>query len=216
MNWKRIYQMNEEGLRFFTDRERGIYNEWKELPTRKPLSVTTSLKMYELFLNGYSCEEVARLNDHKFPSGMILEARLRDTWDDRRQQHLAELYGGIFDKVRQTQTEAVAFVADLLSAAHKKHGDKLKKFLQSGDQADLGALSIDTMTSYKTAADMLMKLTGQDKEKSPVGNKTVVVGTNVSVMSTEDKPTLEDGNVVTSNIADRILQFLEAGESKKK
>ncbi len=207
--------MNEDGLKFFTDRERGIYNEWKEMATKKPLSITTSLKMYELFLNGYSCEEIARLNDNKFPSGMILESRLRDGWDDRRSQHLAELYGGVFDKVRQTQTEAIVFVADLMSAAHRKHGDKVKKFLQSGDAADLGALSIDTMTSYKTAADMLMKLTGQDKEKTPITNKTVVVGQNVSVASSEEKPALQESNVVTSNIADRILQFLEAGEPKK-
>lgn len=207
--------MNEDGLRFFTDREKGIYSEWKDLSSSKPLAVTTSLKMYELFLNGYSCEEISRLNEHKFPTGMILDARLRHTWDDRRQQHLAELYGGIFDRVRQTQTEAVAFVSDLLSAAHKKHGDKLKKYLQSGEQADLDKtnLAIDTMTSYKTAADMLMKLTGQDKEKTPITNKTVVVGNNVSV--TEERA-VDDGGVVTSNIADRILQFLEAGEPKKK
>ncbi len=202
-----------DALKYFTDREKGIYLEWQELKTKAPLSTTTSLQLYELFLAGYSCEEIARLNQNKFPVGMILESRVRHTWDDRRTQHLAELYGGIYDKVKQTQTEAVAFVADLLAAAHRKHGDKLKRFLQSGDPADLGAFSIDTMTSYKTASDTLMKLTGQDKEKPAPGNKTVIMGQNLTVASSEEKPAAE-GGVVTSNIADRILQFLEAGDKK--
>ncbi len=205
--------MNEEDLKYLSDREKGVYREWQELKNRAPLSVTTSLQLYQLYLAGYSTDEITRLNDNKFPHGLVIESMIKHNWHDRRTQHLAELYGGIYDKVKQTQTEAIAFVADLLAAAHRKHGDKVKKFLQSGDAADLGALAIDTMTSYKTAADMLMKLTGQDKEKN-AGGKTLIVGQNLSVSTSEDKPALGEGGV-TANIADRILQFLEAGEEKK-
>lgn len=197
----------------FTDRECGVYQEWMDKKNKAPLSVSTSLKMYELYLNGYSCEEIFRLNDNQFPLGMILEARIRDSWDDRREQHLTELYGGIVAKVKKTQTEAVAFVADLLAAAHKKHGDKLKKFLQSGNPADLGALSIDTMTSYQTAATMLLKLTGQDKQKDG-SNKIQIVGQNIDVQAIGSAQTAEDEQI-TSGLADKILQFLESKSDNK-
>lgn len=122
--------------------------------------------MYELFLNGYSCEEIAKLNDDRFDVGMILDARVRHGWDERKLLHLDTLYAGLMEKVKKTQAEGAVFLTDMLAAAHKLHGNKIKKFLQTGNQADLGDLQIESLDAYRKILETLLTLTGQNSGKS--------------------------------------------------
>lgn len=152
--------------RFLTGDEVRILTDWRENRTRPSLGPSIGSNLYNLFLRGYSCEEIQQENQ-VYTVGQILEVRVRDKWDERREKHLEHLYGTIYGRVRQTQMESVAFTTDLLAAAHRFYGDKLRLFLQSGREEDLGVARqlIQSLDAYRKAADILLRLTGQDKDK---------------------------------------------------
>lgn len=158
--------MNNLDLSVLTQREREVLEKWMEagLP---PLAVSRAMQFFELFCEGMTCEQIHKLNP-QYELGAIIHARLRDKWDDRLQEYIAQMYGSIRDRVFKKQMEAISFTADVLSAAHKLHGEKIKRYLQTGDEKELaGAIRIDTLKQYKDAAELLMRLTGQDRQKEP-------------------------------------------------
>jgi len=204
----------QANLKYLTADEQQIYQNWIENKTKPPLAVGLSLKMFELFLNGASCEEISKVNNHLYTLGQIYEARISHGWDERKDKYLAELFGGVVDRVKQTQMEAVTFTSDLLSVAHKQFGTKLKLYLQSGDEKDLGELSLTNLSSYTKTAELLMKLTGQDKKTEKM--------TMAGPVSVGDKATELTGEIVPggterldSGLAMKVLQFLEAKDEEK-
>lgn len=143
------------------------------------------MQFYELFLNGYSCEEIAKLNEGKFDPGMIIDARVRHEWDARKSAHLESLYGGLLEKVKATQAEGAVFLTDMLSAAHKMYGSKIKKYLQTGDPKDLGGLQIESLDSYRKILETLMTLTGQHSGKTGQQPKVQIVAQGDVTVSNE-------------------------------
>jgi len=69
--------------------------------------------------------------------------------------------------------ESTDFVAVQLAATHKQHGDAAKRYLASGDPADLGSFGIHGWRSYQNAIDVLKAVTGQDQKQKVSGEVTV-------------------------------------------
>ncbi len=131
-----------------------------------PLSPSIAAKLYALYLNCNSLTEVAELNS-ELGLGTIVNSAVEDKWNLRRQEYLENLYRSASDRMLQTAAEGASFVATALAVAHKKHGEKMKKYLQTEDPEWLkgSAFEISSMRAYKEAVDILMKLTGQDRIK---------------------------------------------------
>jgi hypothetical protein len=133
---------------------------------RRILAPSTAGKFFSLFLQGYGSKEIHDLNP-SFPLGMIVHARVKYGWDLERENHLKELMGRVKEKVLLTQLESAHYLTDVLAAIHKLNGDKIKKFLQTGDPAELKDLSIGTLQNYAKTFELISKLTGQNREKVP-------------------------------------------------
>lgn len=135
------------------------------LESGKPLlSADTAARFYELFLNGSSIEEIHRLNP-AFPIALINIARIKYSWDEKRDKYFEELYTKIKDKVIKAQLETTSLMTDLLSAANKLHGDKIKKFIQTNDETYLkGVFGIDSLAQLVKVAEALQKITGQSNQ----------------------------------------------------
>lgn len=128
------------------------------------ISPATRAKLFSLFLQGHDCVEIARLNQG-ITLGQIVRVRVDDLWDDKRREHIEALLGEVKTRLQQTTLESVEFVSNLLAATHKQYGDQLKKYLQSGDPADLGPFSIHGLRQYREAIQLLRELSGQDSKK---------------------------------------------------
>lgn len=172
-----------------------------------PLSPAVSSQLYELFLNGNSCQEIARLNPN-FSLGMIVRARVDQFWDLKREAHLSDLLEGVRGRVQQTQLEAVAFVSGLMSAIHKFQGDKIKMFLQTGDESILASLGgMVSFKAYKEAVTLLLQLTGQDREQKIAG-EVLHKFQDSEDSSVKSKP-------VSPQLAAKFLKALEEEEGGK-
>jgi len=172
------------------------------------LSPDTAMRFFQLFLNGSDCKEIHRINK-VFPYEAILLARVKFRWDEERDSYIMKLQTTIRDKVMKAQLETTDLMTDILVAAKKKHGDKIKKYLQSGDEEDLkGAFSVDTIHSLMKLSESLLKITGQDKNiKVTTENKNSF---NLSVSS---GGTGGPGNLSPDDAAE-ILRII--AESKRK
>jgi len=202
----------DKALERLSERERIAYNDWQENKNKPPLAPSLSAKLYNLFLNGYDCHEIVRLNEGLYSLGMVLEARVRDGWDQRRHDYLESLFSSVEDKAKQTQAESVMFLTDLMAATHKHYGDKLKKYIQSGDINDLGDMRLDSPGAYKKVVEMFLKLTGQDGGgQAPAPPGMHVVSQNTIIQQTPAKEMGPD-----PNDAKAMLRFLNASDEEKK
>jgi hypothetical protein len=200
-------------LQHFTPKERALLEEWQKEKKKPSLSPTLSVKLFELFLHGLTCDEISALNKGVYLVEQILEARLRDGWDERRQEYVNSLFDNIVGRVTQAQAESVSFLTDMLAVAHRQHGDKLRLFLQDGDETHLGDFKINGFQTYKNVVDTLMKLTGQDKDKDKSANKKPI---QPEVSEKEDEPAISlkilpagGIRVVESTTAAQILGALK-------
>lgn len=161
--------------------ERLAYDSWCAR-SEPALSPQFQAQLFELFLNGSSCEEIVKLNPG-LQLGSVVAARIRGNWDERRDEHLNKLLEGIRERVQQVTLETVEVMADTLAVANKMHAKKLKKYLQTGNPEDLKGIDFTptSMRQYKDVVDLLMKLTGQDKQQKVSGEIKHTVDTPVPV-----------------------------------
>ena len=120
--------------------------------------------MFSLYLQGYSCEEIHRLNQG-FTLGMIVQARVNLDWDKQKYEHSQSLMAVAQEKVRRAQLESISFASDGMAVFHKMLGDKFKKYIQNGKLDELGEFKNSNFRTYKELTDLLMKLTNQVTKK---------------------------------------------------
>lgn len=164
----------------------------------KQLAPSTMAAFFELFLNGCSIDEIHKLNKG-FPIEAIHWARAKYQWDQKKEMYLMQLHSTVRDKLVKAQIETIGLITDLLSAANKKHGVKIKKFLQTGNEDDLeGALSVDSINSLLKVTEALQKLTGQDRIQKISKEEKVNINVQHNVNAVD----------VTPETASKILALL--------
>lgn len=129
------------------------------------LSESLADRMYVLYRRGMSCEDI-RTTFKCYSLGQVVDARLRYRWDVRREEDDRQHEKGIAGTARRAQLDAVQYVTELMSATQAVNQAKIRTFLATMNPADLGDLAL-TPKGYQEAANLLLKLTGQDREARP-------------------------------------------------
>ena len=129
----------------------------------KPIALDIQEKMFEVYLQGKTLGDIRKINAAKFSMGQIVAAAVEGRWDLQRKAYLEDLLTRVRTRALQAAAEGAEFVADAMAVAHKKHGDSLRRFLQSGDPKDLGDFDLGGIGNYRTLVELMLKLTGQDQ-----------------------------------------------------
>lgn len=156
--------------------------------------------MYGLFQNGKDCEEIRRLNP-AIQLSQIVHARVRDGWDDQKEAYTKQLYVSAGPRVANVQLEASQFLSDMLSAAMKLHWDKIKLYLQDGNEKHLKGTPLEDNVGFRKMSEIIVTLqqvTGQDKKKvvEHRGGLTVNHNTAPKKMSSEEAANVLEGFLV--------------------
>lgn len=139
----------------------------------KKLAVSTSAAFFQLYLNGCDAHEIHALNKG-FPLEAILYEIVYHDWEKQKAEYLVELQKGVREQLIKANLETVSLLSNMLAVANKQHGDKLKKYLQTGDPADLqGTIVVDSIHQLIKAIEGLQKITGQDDKKNEGGAVTI-------------------------------------------
>jgi hypothetical protein len=157
-------------------------------------------------LNGYAAHEIQRLNK-PFKLGQILDAQIRYKWSARRDKYSMDLQDSVVPLARKAQLETTELYSNMLVAANKLHGDKLKRYIQSGDEKDLdGALSIVSLQSLLKITEGLLKVTGQDRVSKVKVNTAHTETLNVNMTGVGD---------ISSEDSAKILEIMASAKRKK-
>ncbi len=149
------------------------------------LSPDVNKRLYELYLNGMSVDDMQALNPG-LPRGAILKARVDGRWDERRDVYLGEILADVPGRMKQLAAESLGFMSLMLAVAHKEQGEALKLYLQTGDAKHLGDFRIKSFGQYKQVIEAISRLLEAGKGKggenaAPLVNVVAQPGSNVSL-----------------------------------
>ena len=145
-----------------TENEIALYRVARVLP---PLPPEKSAQLYELFLIGKTCREIAALNTD-ISLGLIVRARIEDQWDRQKFEYMMGLQAMTHDKVTKMQLEVMGHIALNFAVHHKLNEPAMLKYMQTGNKEDLaGVFPIP----YKQLIEFISKL----NEKPPNVNVTI-------------------------------------------
>lgn len=164
MSTELIKESREKALEKLTADEHIALSRHEQ--ANKPcLSPDFSAKLYSLFLRGLSCSDIVGINPG-LTLGQVIKARVDGDWDQKREEYLTELLVSSNEKLQQTAAESLDFLSLLLAVCHKQQGEKLKKYLATGNSDELGGLQITNMKGYAQVIETLARLIGADQKKT--------------------------------------------------
>jgi hypothetical protein len=200
-------QAIEKAKSYLNQRELAAYSYFCN--SKQPaLAPALNAKLFQLFLNGKSTDEIHRLNP-QLSLGQIVSARIEGRWDERREEHLDQLLTSTSMRVQQITLETADFVCDLFAVANREHGDKLRRYLQTGDEKELGDFRITSLAGFKTAIEILQKLTGQERQTTQkVHGAVEVVHRPDPILSVARPP-------APAEAADVLKKLLQLGPKKE-
>lgn len=193
-------------IQTLTSYELEAYNKYAD-SGRPGLSARQADSLYNMYKSGMTCESMSKLPGNEgLQLGMILKARIDYRWDERRQAEASALFSRAKEGVELAQLESIQFVTQAVMAYSQMMGDKVRKYLQTRNEEELGSFKNMSVKQFRELLDMLMMLTGQDKTKQVFGKIVHEhVGENGNAL---------DGKVVEAEEAEIMLKALE--EYKKK
>jgi hypothetical protein len=192
----------------FTPRERMAYRKF--LATDEdPIALSTQAKFFELFVIGKSCEEIRKLNAG-FSLGQIMAARLEGEWEKKRNEAAEALFEGAKQRVQQTMLETAMVFCDILTAKNKQYSDKIMRYIQTGDEAQLADLQLGGIKGYKDLIEALQKIAGQEpsrlindivkKNKQEQTNEGETASIPAGSFSSEQAAKILEGLVLVSKV----------------
>lgn len=160
--------MTQQQLKGETEGKRFSEYEWRAYEAHKkaaaagkeaPLGPTVVGQMFEQFLHGMSPTQIAR-EWKGYQLGAIVRAAVENLWFDRRAEYLDKLHSTTTDRAKQIAAESVEFTGALLAVAHRRWGAKLRRYLATGDEAELGEFEIKSIDQYRKVIQTFLELTG--------------------------------------------------------
>ena len=128
----------------------------------KPIALSLSMQMLNLFLEGYSCNEIAKQNKGLAEID-ILVCRKKYNWDEQRDKYIYDLTCQMREKLTKSRLESIEWATNALAVFHKSEKEQQIKYLQSGKEEDKPENIIKTTGAYKQMQEILQKITGESR-----------------------------------------------------
>lgn len=195
----------ENRLSLLTDEEKLALNDYEISGSKNHLGPTLAASLFSLFLNGKSLKEIQALNK-AYSLGMIVDARLRYDWDTQKEDYARDLFLKVRERASQAHAESIHHLIDRLSATHKLTGDKLQRFIQTGDESLIAGMNLSSMTNYGKIVQLLMSMLGQDSKKG--ASISLNIQSPQSVQATAIGGEKIEGQLLPAGTASQIIKAL--------
>lgn len=121
-----------------------------------------------------------------------MRARVDFLWDQKAEDISRVLQENTYELYSNAKSAAIRFAALGVATYHKLVGEKFQKYLQSGDQSQLGDLKDMGFKQYKEFLEILKSLNGDETVKH------VYKQVHVTTTANNSSPVQVDGVVTTS------------------
>lgn len=116
-----------------------------------------SMKLYELFMLGYSFNDIQQQYPQYPVAQIILTAALRG-WSKDREKMMGSLRDRIQAKVVKSIIEQVDFLTTMLSVTNTQHMDTMRRYIIDPVNNPIPAINVQNIKEYKEVAETLHKL----------------------------------------------------------
>ena len=178
------------------------------------LSPNTASQLFSLFLQGYSIDALVKQNQNygSLGLGLISQARVEYGWDQEREAYIKSLMESTRVSAEKSTLESLQFSQDGRAVYHRLIGGKFKKFLQSGNEEDLGEFAGMSFASYLKFVDLFRTMSGKET-KSKVAAIQVEVAAAPLPTPLPSAPESDEGTMSASRASELLAEMLK-GESK--
>jgi hypothetical protein len=173
------------------------------------LAPETASGLFRLFLQGYSCGEIAR-NSKKWKEVEVLWARKMYNWDLQRVEYADSLNKRVRDQLFKSKAESVEFLTSMLNMTHDEYRDKLMRYVVSGNQEDRPDTWADSPSGYKRIIEVLQMVTGEDKKSKVDINQTTQTTIGINA---DDRDLLK--KILTPEAAAKTLRHILTNKEDK-
>lgn len=175
---------------------------------RPGLSPRQADSLYNMYKSGMTCESIIKLPGNEgLQLGMVLRARVDYRWDERRESEATAMMSRAKEGAELAQLEAIQFATQAIMATSQMMGDRVRKYLQTKNEEELGSFKNMTIKQFRELLDMFMMLTGQDNKKQVFGK---IIHEHVN-----ESGTVLDGETIKIEDAEIMLRALEEHKKKK-
>lgn len=152
---KRLNAEERYGLSFDQVREAEKY--LRQHKTAGAMGKQEAMPVYELFLLGYSLEDLSR----KFPQyslGKITLTAALNGWVKDREKLANSIYDRIRARIVKSTVEQVEFLTDMVSVSTTENMEEMRKYLQDPSKAPPPQMRIKSLKEYQQVIEMLAKV----------------------------------------------------------
>lgn len=154
----------------------------------RPVPASLNQSLFELFFNGCSAEDIHELNP-SFPVCAIQWMRVAYKWDDTVMTNVIRNNSLLIGKINKAQVDAAMLMSDMIAVASKKHQNKLRKYLQTGDERCLeGIMTLDNPERFSKMVESLIKLVYREEQvmqiKIPIKSMPQAIKDKVQTITT--------------------------------
>lgn len=123
----------------------------------RALSADLQEQLFQLYVNGTSITEIARINPN-LSLGQIVHAAVEYKWKETKDAYVEAAIQRNRERLPQMLAESVEYISDMVAATHKLNGKKIKLYLQTGDEDYLQGIGLGNFKAYKELIDAVAKL----------------------------------------------------------
>jgi hypothetical protein len=130
------------------------------------LNAQESIPLYEMFIIGYSFEEIQK-HYAQFQLGRIILTAAVNGWAKDRETLANSIYDRVKARLIKSTVEQVEFLTDLISVSAAENSEEVRKYLLDPKGNKPPNMRIDSLKEYKQVVDMLASIASTMKNNTP-------------------------------------------------
>lgn len=174
------------------DKEAAALRYW-QASKHDELAPAKRTELLSLYLRGYSTDQI-RKEHPQFGLGQIVHAKVIDRWDLAIEQYAERLRDSMINQTVLTTMDTARTLVDALAAANLSIGKKARKYLETGNEADL-PFQVDKVREYQALIASFQMVTGM-KPTQKIEVQNVTKPETVASVMDSDEEDQEDSKVL--------------------
>lgn len=177
----------------------------KKHKTAGILSKHDAMPMYELYILGYTFEDISKRYP-SIPYGKILLTAALSGWSKDREVVAASLYDRIKTRIVRSTVEQVEFLTDMISVSNVETSEEVRKYLNDPVGNPPPSFRIKTIKDYQQVIDMLAQVAESVRgmaNPSNVSNDNKQIPQNeIKKISKKSKSSSEEAVILAELVGD--------------
>ena len=131
--------------------------------------------MFSLYMSGRTYIEISKITKTK--KNIVYYMSAKFNWYSKRMEYLNSIQDAMVKKITTTRVESINFIANLIQFHHKWYGEKIDKYMETGDNLHIEDMDVKSLGQYFKSIEILEKMLNPSNVNKP-GNSGTIININ--------------------------------------